>query len=384
MDEKKETPVANKGRKGRPKGSKSKLKLSSTQVSDLVMGMKCTRCGTVEFYGSNKFYTNRNSTIYTSNGHYPHICSKCANDVFDELKEKLKDTKIALLVMCHYLDMYFSENLYEQIKNNDEFTLGQYLRYLNGVQYKGKTFLNTCNELLENGFKSKDEINDLLESKWNNSDIQNKNYVLSTIGYDCFLDSSYSNDDRKYLFNTLAEYLTDDVIEDNHKLQSIIIMVKTSFQVETINRMINTEIKKNASLLDLEQLKTMSEIKDKMVRSVNTLASENGISAKSSGKKKSGSSTLTGIMREMQENDYEEIKVNIVNAKLSKSYSEIAEQNAKALIDELNFTTDDYASMVAKQNELISSKDKEIEKLSEQVRLLRLKLSNKKAKVGVD
>ncbi len=337
---------------------------------------RCTRCGKERSDPKSYFFMSKTSPLFISNDLYTHICADCTNDLFFEMQTRYKDTKMALMIICHYLDLYFSESLYEQIKDNANFSFGNYCKLLNGVQYKAKTFNNSLMEIIQNGIKANEEIRDDLESKWSKSDIKNKNYVISSIGYDCFEDENYTNNNRKFLFNTLADYLTDDVLEDQHKLQQVIIMVKTILQSENIDKMINNEFKKGVP--DYALMEKLSGIKDKFIRNINAIANENGISAKSTGKSSKGSNTLTNIMKEMQENGFEETKVNIVNAKLSKSYQEVAKANAKALVDELNFTSDEYAQMVAEQSEIVSDLQAQVEKLNEEIRLLNI--TNKQLK----
>ena len=68
-----------------------------------------------------------------------------------------------------------------------------------------------------------------------------------------------------------------------------------------------------------------------------------------------------------------------MDIKLSKSYQEIAADNAKALFDELNITSDEYAHMVAVQSqEMITLQDK-IMKLEENVRLQKIEIKSLKA-----
>jgi hypothetical protein len=275
------------------------------------------------------------------------------------------------MIVCHYLDLYFSETLFEQIKDNANFSFGNYCKLLNGVQYKAKTFNNTLMEIIQNGVKTNEDIRDEIEEKWSKSDLKNKSYVISAVGYDCFEDENYNNNNRKFLFNTLADYLTDDVLEDQHKLQQVIIMVKTILQVENIGKLINNEFKKGVP--DYTLMDKLSGIQDKFIRNINAIANENGISAKSTGKSNKGSNTLTNIMKEMQEHGFEEIKVNVVNSKLSTSYQEVAKANAHALIDELNLTSDEYAQMVATQSEMITGLQNKVETLTEEIRLLNIK-----------
>ena len=318
--------------------------------------------------------------MFTANELYTNLCCDCTNELYEDMKIKYKDEKMALIILCHYLDVYFSEELYEKVKDNANFSYGNYSKLLNGTQYKAKNFTTyLVNELKE---KSNEiELNDSEEEvHWNASDRKNKQYVLQTVGYDCFDDENYTESNRKFLFNTLADYLTDDVIEDPHKLQCVIALVKTAFQLENVDRLINSEFKQK--IPDNSLIKSLTDIKDKLSRTINSSANENGISAKSSGKGSKGSNTLTNIMKEMSENGFEEIKVNIVDIKLSNSYKEISKDNARALFDELNYTSDDFARMVATQSEMIDDYQTKIMKLEEEIRLL--KIENKKLKIELD
>jgi hypothetical protein len=332
---------------------------------------RCTRCGKTRSDPKSFFFMSKTSPLFVANNLYAHICADCTNDLFAELQARYKDTKKALMIVCHYLDLYFSETLFEQIKDNANFSFGNYCKLLNGVQYKAKTFNNTLMEIIQNGVKTNEDIRDEIEEKWSKSDLKNKSYVISAVGYDCFEDENYNNNNRKFLFNTLADYLTDDVLEDQHKLQQVIIMVKTILQVENIGKLINNEFKKGVP--DYTLMDKLSGIQDKFIRNINAIANENGISAKSTGKSNKGSNTLTNIMKEMQEHGFEEIKVNVVNSKLSTSYQEVAKANAHALIDELNLTSDEYAQMVATQSEMITGLQNKVETLTEEIRLLNIK-----------
>lgn len=323
---------------------------------------------------------SKTSPLFTANELYTNLCCDCTNELYEDMKIKYKDEKMALIILCHYLDVYFSEELYEKVKDNANFSYGNYSKLLNGTQYKAKNFTTyLVNELKE---KSNEiELNDSEEEvHWNASDRKNKQYVLQTVGYDCFDDENYTESNRKFLFNTLADYLTDDVIEDPHKLQCVIALVKTAFQLENVDRLINSEFKQK--IPDNSLIKSLTDIKDKLSRTINSSANENGISAKSSGKGSKGSNTLTNIMKEMSENGFEEIKVNIVDIKLSNSYKEISKDNARALFDELNYTSDDFARMVATQSEMIDDYQTKIMKLEEEIRLL--KIENKKLKIELD
>lgn len=77
-------------------------------------------------------------------------------------------------------------------------------------------------------------------------------------------------------------------------------------------------------------------------------------------------------MKQMIDDGFDESAANIYDAKMSESFREIAAANAKALIDELNLNSDDYARLCAEQSDSIRDMQSEIEKLKEENRMLRV------------
>lgn len=316
---------------------------------------------------------SKTSPLFTGNELYTSVCSGCVNELFEADVARFKDTKLATIIACHNIDMFFAEDLYEKIKDNANFSFGNYLRLMNGSQYKAKNFTTFLVNVIRDGTRLKDpqEIQDLREVKWSSSDLKNKSYVIQSLGYDCFDDSNYTDADRKFLFNTLADYITDDILEDPHKLQSVVAIVKTILQTESIDRRLNEELKR-LPLPDYKIISDLTDIKTKLSTTVSKLATDTGIAVKGKGGSKANS--LTSIMREMGENGFEEAKINIVDIKMSQSYKEIAAMNAKSLIAELGFTSDEYARMVAEQSVLVSKYQEDLMLLEEENRVLRKRI----------
>lgn len=335
---------------------------------------RCTRCGKMYKDAKGHFYMSRNSDLYQANSHYSHICYSCVNDYFEIMKEIHQDERTALILTCSIVGCYFSDELYENLKSNGDLQFGNYIRALNGRQYVSRNFSSFLLEILNRRGSMADDPEDYSktkESKWSSSDLKNKEFVLHAVGYDCFQDSSYTNNDRKFLFNTLADYLTDDVVEDPHKVQCVISMVKTTLQVDNIDKLINAQM--NSTFPDPLKIGKLSETKSKLMSSINSTAKENAISAITSGKNQKGANTLSSIMKEMSDNGFEEIKVNIVPVKLALSYQEISRDNAKALFDELNLTQDDYARLLADQSKILAELQEENMRIQEDLRLLHLR-----------
>lgn len=337
---------------------------------------RCSRCGCEWETGTHHFFMNKSSNMFGANIGYTNLCVECTNELFKEYESRFKDTKLALMLICHDLDIYFSDALYDKMRLEANFTIGTYFRCINGKQYDRKCFNNYLLEIVDNkGLRPETEIREDREDKWKVSDKRNKSHVLSSVGYDCFEDNNYSDEERKFLFNTMADYLTDEVLEDPHKLQQVIILVKTLLQSDEIDKSINAEFKKG--IPDYQVMDKLTNVKNKLIGNINAIAVDVGISAKSVSRANKGSNTLSNIMKEMQEQGFEETKVNIVEAKMSASYQEVAKANAKALIEELNLTGDEYAQMVAQQSEMIRDLQDKIEKMEEEKRLTNLQLKER-------
>lgn len=359
-----------------PTGGKKRpvLQAAAIQSADIY---RCCKCGKKTETPKGVFPFIAKSTVYAYNQGYAHICLDCVAEMTTELESKYHDQKTAYIVMCHYLDVYFDEVKYEEMKFNKDFSFKSYFSALNRGTGT-KTFLDNLEGMVLTGAftKSEAELEEAQEAKWSSGDNRNKNYVISTVGYDPFRDTNLSQFDQRYLYNTCVDYLTDDVVDDPHRVQCVLELVNSLLQQDKINRMIMEEHAKARP--DPKRLKDLVDIKRDYSNVVSTIANENGISLKGSGKSQKGSNTLTKIMKDMADKDYEECKVNFLTAKMTDSYQEIAAINLRAIQDELNLQPDEYASMVSEQAVMISEYQTEIDKLKEENRLLRIELAGGK------
>lgn len=371
----------------RPKGSKNRTK--SQVIEDTIAAMppiyKCTACGKVKVNPDGFFYKVNKSNSHSGNAFYSHICKDCTQNLFDSLSSIYQNGRTALFLVCALTDTPFYEDAYRAvIRNNKEnFVMSEYVKMLNGTQYT-MSMSDYLSRVISIGgvpktktTKSKaDEHSDQTE-EWNKTDCQNRDYVIEIVGYDCFPPETYKEEDRRYLYNTMVEYIGDDA-EDNHKIQSIVRIVVTLLQIKTIDSLINTQMSRAANA-DFRLVDTLIGTKDKLLRLVNTTASDNGISAKSSSKASKKNTTFSSIIKEMADNGFEEVKTDFVSSKMSESYKEIARESTRAIFQELNFTSDEYAKMVSDQSKQIIEKDEKIETLEEEVRRLKIRIKSMEA-----
>lgn len=331
---------------------------------------RCQHCGKEFRTRENNFFMNKRSPLFETNEGYTTICKDCVNQIIADITAETRDRRYAFMVVCHWLDMFFDDTLYDGVNDADG-GFGVYLRSLNNQQYANKTFSDTISAWQEKHYETRATIDKVAET-WRAEERANMVFVVKSIGYDPFTDDNYTREDKRYAYNTLADYLTDDVLEDNHKVQSVISLVKTYVQLEKTNQMLNAELRK--AYPDATNVKTINSIKKEMTAVINSIANENGLAAKTNGKNKTGGSSLTKIMREMDEIGYEENKSNVIKARLAESYKEIATDNIKAIMAELQLTSDEYADMLSQQTELVATLQEKVDKLTEEKRLMTIKL----------
>ena len=337
--------------------------------------VKCTRCGIVPKSPLNAFFKRADSPLYAAQGGKICVCKDCANKIYDAYCQE-HDPMYALMKFCCDFNYYYDKAIAIDLFDNGNFTLGRYIQMI-GRQDKGKSFTDNFIDAMGEGREtivSSATPEHQRTGNWSIEDKKNKDNVVDRIGYDPFIDGGYTDEQLKFLYNTCAGYLTDAVEQDPHKLQNVILMCKTYMQLETIDKLINSQF--NAVKPDTQLISSLTTMKEKLTNTTTRIANENGFSEKTGGKTTQGSNTFSGIMRQMFDEDFALSKVNIHDVRMAESFKEIAAMNAHALIEEMNLTGDDYARLCAEQREFTAKLQDENEAITENNRLLQIKIKD--------
>jgi len=367
---------------------KAERERASAFLEEMPPVYKCTRCGKMAFEGKGNFFAVINNRAFEGNDNRASICCECTEKFFNEYIERYKDEKLALMLVCMHLGVFFSESLYDNMHEKEtlepekeKFTIGKYLRQLSGPQYKKQTFLSYMLSILQKkqAFSTQEESRDRLEENWKAEDRRNKRMCIDEIGYDCFDDTVYSSADRKQMYNSLAQYLgMDGVSEDKHKRDAAVSIVKTSMQMEFVDRELNRESRNPDP--DFSRIDKLITAKKQLSEVINKIAKDNAISASGSGKRGKSTVAVTAIMKEMIDNGVIEIKPNLTEVKMCEAFTSIAEISSKALVNEMNITGDEYAVMVGQQSDVIREQAEKIMQLEEEKRLLTIRVHDFEAK----
>lgn len=354
-------------------------------VEELPKYYTCVRCGKRKKSGhpaEDNFYKSLNSSLFSGNDGYIHLCKDCLIELYNKLYEIYHDKRISMIIICSLTNNYFNEAIFEQVYFKADFKPGVYFRQLNLVSSKNgnNTFADYLADLYEKNSRDTSSLRDEIMRGWQEGEIANRKLVVKTLGYEPFADKGYLPDELRFLYNTAASYMTDEVMNDSHKLQQVIIIAKEYMDVERITKRITERFSKRENDDDTKTTKDLIDMRNNTIKTINEIAADNGISAKN--KSQRNANTITSIMAEMLDVGVKEAKVNIIEAKLSKSYEEIAAANAKALIDELNLTSDDYARMLAEQAELVAALQKKNDEVTELLRLKTIEFKQKEKEVA--
>lgn len=212
---------------------------------------------------------------------------------------------------------------------------------------------------------------------WSDQDKQNKQYAIEVVGYDPF--EEYPEEGRKFLFNQLSPYLEDDSnADDAYKLSQILQIIKNNYQIDICDK----KMSQLDPLKDAESIKTLSDIKNKLVQSNDKIAKENEISVKNRSNKDAGKSTLTYLMRDLREKDFDKAEADYYDQLRGVGSQWATGMSIKAIKENGIFDENDKKEVYEMQLDMIAALNKEVDELKEKIRILTLENDRLKAGVG--
>jgi hypothetical protein len=357
---------------------------------------RCTKCGKI-LSDTNNFYTS-NSKLHIYTGRLS-LCKDCLTDFYVTFLEETNDIRISIYKICELLDFVFLEHIYESSLTeagwNKNYTIVQ-----NGLEV-WKKYIKTINSLKKNygeyAFEHGDKINlgisiiddnNITEDKENiliisqpkelsNEDLeqkvrdkQNKEDIIRIIGYDTF--ENETEEDKPKMYAKLINMLNEDIQEDELKLGAIISIIKGQNQENKINDVITSLSSDIKSIKDnIGTIKSLTDTKEKLNKSLLALAKDNKISDLYSGHKTVGANTLSGMLKKLKEIDLQNAQVNLFDIQTSMGMLQTARLSAQAQVENLNFGDDDLVDIAKFQREQIDFYEKEYSKLREENRKLK-------------
>lgn len=398
--------------------TKSKSSGNKPLPANQQKGKKVCTCCHEEKNLTDFYYSS--SPMYSLNERIP-VCKECCKTSvlsedgridFDKFKDLLRNIDKPL-----YFDLLFSseesvkkENSYlsdEEVSLHGYEILQKYFTLVAMRQDKAKSYSDAEKEgfIHQNSNRTKKEKDEILNRYshliyqclqnnkaphrvqtvikpdekqiiWSDQDKQNKQYAIEVVGYDPF--EEYPEEGRKFLFNQLSPYLEDDSnADDAYKLSQILQIIKNNYQIDICDK----KMSQLDPLKDAESIKTLSDIKNKLVQSNDKIAKENEISVKNRSNKDAGKSTLTYLMRDLREKDFDKAEADYYDQLRGVGSQWATDMSIKAIKENGIFDENDKKEIYEMQLDMIAALNKEVDELKEKIRILTLE--NDRLKVGV-
>lgn len=261
---------------------------------------------------------------------------------------------------------FIHQNSNRSQKEKDEI-LSRYSHLINQYSQNNKVSYKTQTTIGQNG----------KQIAWSKQDKQNKQYAIDVVGYDPF--EEYPEEGRKFLFNQLSPYLEDDSnVDDAYKLSQILQIIKNNYQIDICDK----KMSQLDPLKDAESIKTLNDIKNKLVQSNDKIAKENEISVKNRSNKDAGKSTLTYLMRDLREKDFDKAEADYYDQLKGAGSQWAANMSIKAIKENGIFDENDKKEIYEMQLDMIATLNKEVDELKEKIRILIIENDRLKAGVG--
>lgn len=322
----------------------------------------CSCCGKPKY--EDYFYLNRASHVFDGLWNRVPICRDCLDALYRRFSLQY-DQLASAAAIAAIMDLPFSEPVAHICIEDGKFKVGNYVRNQNLTAMKEKTFIDS---ILEGAFfDAKDKLKVEVERLWEPQDKRNKKFVISKFGYDPYESFGFEDADYRSAFNITAKYLEDEsILQDAHKMQSLITMVATIIQSNKVEALLTFQYKNIKP--DTNEIKTLTATKKDLQATISKLAEDNNISSKYQKENKSAQSHLTAKMKEMANADYWEAKPNIFDVRTSAAMRQVADLSHQSILEQLELTDSDYAQMVKEQRDMIKTLQEKCDRLEEEKR----------------
>lgn len=311
----------------------------------------CVGCKTSlepeEFWDSNGLMSSLRMT--KESGRKSFLCKDCTRALYKMILTECEGDHLeALFQLCATNDWYYDDLLAQSITAElalDDVMPDRYLEVIfNNEEHKGKTFYKQLSRpyfVKMSSFKeSEDELTE--------EDKQNRNDIKKAFGYDPFETKPISQ--KSMLYRSLNQ-MVDPTLNNDLVRQRAAIEIVTNY--EEIDRLDVAIAKLSLTPDDIvknaKDLETLRKMKSDVNKNISMLCKDHGLSAKYANSKSRGAGTLSGIMRDMEDNDYDEGVVNLYDIETSTSIQQCSDISAKSISTQLKLSESDYAEIVEEQ-----------------------------------
>ena len=373
-----------------------KLKRENAELEKwMEHGTRCCICGRMKLMTETTRNYYRNSDPISRNP-VSNICRDCANmialrAVSDGVEKE--PTKDSIRQALFYLNRPFLEKVWDNASkefNNQELIhkpqnmWKAYVRHITNGNYDNLTFMDSDgltsfkmaqerNRLLaeeEALTKKEKKVLDKMTDDVRETYLANKRTTIRFLGYDPFVDDPI--EEQPILYAKLVNYFDDSVRDDGFKLDAIIEIVQNSKYIKSINdAMTAAQRDFGSDPSNVVNISRMAEVKKKLTDTNLALAKDNGISVNHNKQSRKGAGTLSGIIKEMNEMNLDDIEINTFDYETSAAMAQVEANSIKNILTQLNPDENDWQKEITRQAELLFKLQDERDKAVEYCRLLR-------------
>lgn len=323
---------------------------------------------------------------------HTHICMDCCKNLYEYLfyEKADKDGEKAMKWLCSYLNIYYDDVSYFKAKKTMEekdrktHIIEEYMSVISrSVTLKGKVFLESPDvDVNQNKGDSKADkiinsntgnVPEDLEEEWSKADLEAKRQVIKMVGYDPFYFEIEK--DRKILYKDLLGMMEQGMELDGLKVQAAIQIVLSFKNIRELNEKYR---KKSDEDAPVSELKALSELKKKELETITSFSRDNGFGERYAISKAKGENTFSGIMAKMNEMKYENAILNMYDIETSKSINQAADASFAAIFNQLSMSEAEVYKTCQDQLKKILVLQRENATLTENLRLAKRELAEKK------
>ena len=323
---------------------------------------------------------------------HTHICMDCCKNLYEYLfyEKADKDGEKAMKWLCSYLNIYYDDVSYLKAKKTMEekdrktHIVEEYMSVISrSATLKGKVFLESPDiDVNQNKGDSKADkiinsntgnVPEDLEEEWSKADLEAKRQVIKMVGYDPFYFEIEK--DRKILYKDLLGMMEQGMELDGLKVQAAIQIVLSFKNIRELNEKYR---KKSDEDAPVSELKALSELKKKELETITSFSRDNGFGERYAISKAKGENTFSGIMAKMNEMKYENAILNMYDVETSKSINQAADASFAAIFNQLSMSEAEVYKTCQDQLKKLLSLQRENATLTENLRLAKRELTEKK------
>lgn len=200
-------------------------------------------------------------------------------------------------------------------------------------------------------------------------DQKNRREILQIFRYDPFENETVH--DQKQLYRDLVSMCDEAIGEDLPKMRGAITLVRSYLRADRLTEAIQKlSIDAETMIEHAKELKTMTEMLTKETEMITKTVKDFGFAERYAIAKSRGSGTLGAVVRDIENFNYDDGKVNLYDIETSASMQQAADISAAAMIKQISLSEAEYSDMLKEQREKLAELYRENERLREENRLI--------------